>query len=198
MIENWWFLVLVATILITPGPTNTLLAASGVQMGIFRSLLLIPAELLGYWYAISFWGLFLNFADNTWPALPRVMQFLSAGYMVWLAIKLWKSANIRLQSEKRLIGFRQLFFATLLNPKALLFAIAIFPKSTWDSVGNYLSVLGSFSGLLIPIAALWLTFGSALAMGKIKWLTPQRLQRGSAVVLVLFAVPLIMKVLIHS
>lgn len=197
MIENWWFLVLVATILMTPGPTNTLLAASGVQIGIFRSLLLIPAELLGYCYAISFWGLFLNFADSTWPALQSILQFLSAGYMVWLAIKLWKSANIRLQSEKNLIGFRQLFFATLLNPKALLFAVAIFPKATWDSATNYLTVLGSFSVVLVPIAALWLTFGSALALGSFKWLTPQRLQRGSAVVLVMFAVPLILKVLVH-
>lgn len=197
MIENWWFLVLVATILLTPGPTNTLLAASGVQMGILRSLLLIPAELLGYWYAISFWALFLNFVDNTWPAVPKIMQLMSAAYMVWLAIKLWKAANIRLQSEKPLIGFRQLFFATLLNPKALLFAVAILPKTTWDSVSNYLIVLGSFSAVLVPIALTWLTFGSALALGKIKWLTPQRLQRGSAVVLVLFAVPLMLKVLIH-
>jgi threonine/homoserine/homoserine lactone efflux protein len=197
MIENWWFLVLVASILVTPGPTNTLLAASGVQMGVVRSLLLIPAELMGYWYAISFWALFLNFADNIWPALPRIMQFLSAAYMCWLAVKLWKTSNIRLESEKRLIDFKQLFFATLLNPKALLFAVAILPKAAWDSVTNYLMVMGSFSVVLLPIAALWLMFGSALAMGKIKWLTPHRLQRGSAVVLVMFAVPLMCKVFIY-
>ena len=50
---SWFFIGLVATILLTPGPTNTLLASSGVQVGVRKSLLLIPAEALGYVIAIS-------------------------------------------------------------------------------------------------------------------------------------------------
>ncbi|ENW18021.1 hypothetical protein F926_03155 [Acinetobacter haemolyticus NIPH 261] len=41
------FFGLIITILLTPGPTNTLLASSGIQIGIKRSLKLIPSEVLG-------------------------------------------------------------------------------------------------------------------------------------------------------
>ena len=45
---SWFFIGLVITILLTPGPTNTLLASSGIQVGLRKSLLLIPAEAIGY------------------------------------------------------------------------------------------------------------------------------------------------------
>ncbi len=43
---SWFFIGLVITILLTPGPTNTLLASSGIQVGIRKSFRLIPAEAL--------------------------------------------------------------------------------------------------------------------------------------------------------
>ena len=54
---SWFFIGLVITILLTPGPTNTLLASSGIQVGLRKSLLLIPAEAMGYIIAISVWGM---------------------------------------------------------------------------------------------------------------------------------------------
>ena len=43
---SWFFIGLVITILLTPGPTNTLLASSGIQVGLRKSLLLIPAKVV--------------------------------------------------------------------------------------------------------------------------------------------------------
>lgn len=51
---SWLFIGLVVTILLTPGPTNTLLASSGIHAGFRKSFYLIPAEALGYLLAISF------------------------------------------------------------------------------------------------------------------------------------------------
>ena len=57
---SWFFIGLVVTILLTPGPTNTLLASSGIQVGIRKSLALIPAEALGYLISITIWGLIIG------------------------------------------------------------------------------------------------------------------------------------------
>ena len=53
---SWLFIGLVAAILLTPGPTNTLLASSGIQVGFRKTFRLIPAEAFGYLIAITFWG----------------------------------------------------------------------------------------------------------------------------------------------
>ena len=84
---SWFFIGLVITILFTPGPTNTLLASSGVQVGIKRSLLLIPAEAIGYILAITVWGLFIGKISATLPLVPAFLKLISAGYILYLAVK---------------------------------------------------------------------------------------------------------------
>lgn len=197
MIESWLFLTLVATILLTPGPTNTLLAASGVQVGFRRSMLLIPAEALGYFCAITLWGSVLSVLAKQWPVMPSILKLISVSYILWLAIKLWKSANIKELSEQEHIGARQLFVATFLNPKALLFALTVFPAATWSNLHNYMAVMMAFLSLLIPIASLWVLFGHLLNAGHIKWLTRAGLQRTASLVLFAFAMPITYNAVSH-
>ena len=53
MIESWLFVLAVIAVLMIPGPTNALLASSAHQKGLAKTSLFIPAELLGYFYAIN-------------------------------------------------------------------------------------------------------------------------------------------------
>ncbi len=78
---SWYFIGLVVTILLTPGPTNTLLASSGLQVGVKRSFRLIPAEAFGYLLSISFWGLLIGKVTAYIPALPPILKLFSAAYM---------------------------------------------------------------------------------------------------------------------
>ena len=90
---SWFFVGLVVTILLTPGPTNTLLASSGIQVGVRKSLGLIPAEAFGYLISISMWGMIIGTVSKQFPMIPTILKLFSAGYILFLAIKLWRTAN---------------------------------------------------------------------------------------------------------
>lgn len=187
---SWLFVGLVITILLTPGPTNTLLASSGIQVGVRRSLGLIPAEAIGYLISITFWGFLIGKVSSHLPLLPTLLKLFSAGYILYLAIKLWRTADLEQSFQVPTIRARDLFCATLLNPKALLFASAIFPSIAWKHLDYYISHMLIFLILIIPIAFFWTFIGSLLATNKIKWLNQSNMQKTASLVLMSFSIPL--------
>ncbi|WP_347018835.1 LysE family translocator [Acinetobacter calcoaceticus] len=187
---SWLFIGLVATILLTPGPTNTLLASSGVQVGLRKSVKLIPAEVLGYVISISAWGMLIGKVSTTLPLLPPILKLLSACYIIFLAIKLWSTANQEIELNQPTIRTRELFCATLLNPKALLFASAIFPVAAWSDFHIYLIHMMAYLALITPIALFWIFLGSLLASKKVAWLNQTNLQKTASLVLVSFSIPI--------
>ncbi|MCH7309025.1 LysE family transporter [Acinetobacter sp. NIPH 1852] len=184
------FFGLIITILLTPGPTNTLLASSGIQVGIKRSLKLIPSEVLGYFIAITAWGFLLESVSHYMPWLPPFIKLFSAAFIIYLAIKLWITSTKKMDLNQPLITSKALFVATLLNPKALLFASAIFPHTVWLNLHQYIIHMGTFLTLITPIAFLWIAFGSVLISNKITWLNQRNLQRSASCILTVFAMPL--------
>ncbi|MCU4414692.1 LysE family transporter [Acinetobacter sp. WU_MDCI_Axc73] len=184
------FIGLVTALLLTPGPTNTLLASSGIQVGVRCSLRLIPAEAVGYIIAISTWGILIEHISQAFAFLPTVLKFLSVFYILYLAVKLWRTADLEINLNQPTIRPHELFCATLLNPKAFLFASAIFPESAWTNVQNYIAHIMTFLCLILPIAVFWIFLGSVLALNKIHWLNACNLQRTASLVLVSFSIPL--------
>lgn len=187
---SWLFIGLVVTILLTPGPTNTLLASSGIQVGIKKSFRLIPSEAFGYLISITAWGFLIDKVATYLPLLPVILKLFSASYIVYLAIKLWRTANVEVNFDQTVIGAKELFLATLLNPKALLFATAIFPAITWLNMNYYVAHMLTFLLLIVPIAFFWTYIGSVLASNKIGWLNQTNLQRTASLVLLSFSIPL--------
>lgn len=187
---TWFFIGLVITILLTPGPTNTLLASSGIQVGIRKSLRLIPAEAFGYLISITAWGFLIGKVSVHLPLLPIILKLFSASYIIYLAIKLWRTADVEVSFNQPTIRARELFCATLLNPKALLFASAIFPTIAWTKLDHYLSHMSIFLVLIVPIAFFWTFIGSILASNKIRWLNQSNLQKTASLVLMSFSIPL--------
>lgn len=187
---SWLFVSLVITILLTPGPTNTLLASSGIESGIRKSIKLIPAEAIGYLIAISAWGVLIDSVADKFPMIPPMMKLLSATYIIFLALKLWKTSTIDADLNQPSITAKSLFCATLLNPKALLFASAIFPAASWTSLHSYLMHMGTFLSLILPIATFWIFIGSVLVSNRISWLNQKNLKRTASVVLISFSMPL--------
>ncbi|WOE32868.1 MULTISPECIES: LysE family translocator [unclassified Acinetobacter] len=191
------FIGLVVSILLTPGPTNTLLASSGIQVGVRQSFRLIPAEAFGYLIAITLWGFMIGKVAVYIPLLPTILKLFSASYMIFLAIKLWRTANIEVNFSQPTIRARELFVATLLNPKALLFASAVFPVIAWKNTHYYVAHMLIFLILIVPIAFFWTCIGAFLASNKIRWLNQTNLQKTASLILFSFSIPLSYSALLH-
>lgn len=194
---SWFFVGLVVTVLMTPGPTNTLLASSGIQVGVRRSLALIPTEALGYFISITLWGIIIGTVSKQFPIIPTILKLFSAGYILFLALKLWRTASQEVNFNQPTIQAKQLFIATLVNPKALLFASAVFPVFVWKSMAAYTAHMLVFLLLIVPIAFFWTYIGAILANNKVSWLNQCNMQKAASLVLISFSVPLSYSALLH-
>lgn len=83
---------------------------------------------------------------------------------------------------------RDLFLATSLNPKAILFGGTIFPKAAFASGVAWLQAMGLFLALVFPIGLLWVGLGAQLGAGRLGALTPKYLLRSASLVLGAFSV----------
>uniref|UniRef100_UPI003BEF247E LysE family translocator n=1 Tax=Burkholderia arboris TaxID=488730 RepID=UPI003BEF247E len=184
----------VSLVLATPGPTNTLLLSSGIKAGFRQSWRLLAAEALGYSFAISLWGFFLAAFAATRPWLYDALKLASSVYIFYLALLLWKSPYFE-DVQSGSIGFRDMFVATTMNPKALLFATAIFPPQAFKFLPFYLCSIAIFSALALTIGSMWLTIGGVLTARRSLAGHTATLLRGASVVLLMFSGTLVFSVL---
>ena len=151
------FTLAVLAVLGTPGPTNTLLATAGATAGVRRSLPLVPAEAAGYSISVLALGLVLGPAVAGAPALAGALRAAVGAYLLLLAVRLWRGGRAALATGA-LVTPAQVFLTTLLNPKAIVFALGIMPFGA-PRVWPYL--LG-FLLLLVSVATGWIAAGAAL------------------------------------
>ena len=174
------FLLAVLTILGAPGPTNILLATGGAIAGVSRSLPLISAALLGYLVTILLVRGVLSPVIATWPVAGTVLKVMVATYVAWLAFRLW--ARPAMVTGSRAVDSRMVLIATLLNPKAIIFALTVIPLSH-PALWLYFA---AFAVAVVVVGLGWLLLGAAVgaaARGKHQTL----IQRVAAVALGAFA-----------
>lgn len=159
------FLLTSAAILLTPGPTNTILAASGAAMGLRHARLLPLAEALGYALAIAFFLAVAELLTGVPQALP-VLKGVAAVWLVASAYKLW-SLPVVPDMPEQASAFGRVLLTTLLNPKAMLVGTISIPSLMPEEL---LVGLLSFIGLSTIAGFAWASLGAAL---------PPRLRRHS-------------------
>lgn len=120
------FIFAVLLLLLTPGPTNTLLWSSGAVVGIRRSLPLQLGELLGYLLAITLILVVFEPILQRVPTLERLLAVAVGLYIYFLAYKIWHRPTGSCEIGTT-IDAKKVFVVTLLNPKAFVFALTIIP-----------------------------------------------------------------------
>jgi len=151
------FALAVLAILATPGPTNTLLATAGASVGLRRALALIPAEAAGYLISISLIGLALGPVVAASPLLGLALRLMVGLYLLHVAWKLWRGAG-RAITGGTVITPARIFVTTLLNPKAIVFALGVVPFA----VPSWPGYLAAFAGLTASVALGWIGVGALM------------------------------------
>ncbi|MDR3436975.1 LysE family transporter [Telmatospirillum sp.] len=180
------FVTAVAALLAAPGPTNALLARAGATAGLRHSLRLVPIALCAYLTAILAWGCLLAPAATVWPQLPAVMRVLCSLLLGLTALRLWRAADAPLSDPGKDAKAGTLGLATLLNPKCLLFAGGIFPRTAFSDPSTFLIAAAAFTLLLLPTAVAWIAFGAFLFGRRSNW-GPAVAHRLAALLLAFFS-----------
>jgi threonine/homoserine/homoserine lactone efflux protein len=171
-------------LLFVPGPTNTLLAARGARLGFRRALSGILAEMSGYTLAILMLRLVLEPIVEQMPATQVVVKVGCATYLIFVSYELWIGAKT---GDTKSISWWRIFWATMTNPKAFLFAFVILPMPRSDILRTNL-VNGLILLALIMLAGMVWTMIGALAVARAPSNASWVIGRTASLVLVGFSV----------
>ena len=151
-------------LLLTPGPTNTLLLFAGATAGFLKAQKLVLAEVAGYFIAINVWGFMIAILTSRLPSVVTIVKFFCVIYIYWLAMKIWHLQQKEV--HEAVIEIKDVFLATLFNPKAFVTATYIMPKTVFIDMTLYPSAMLIFFFALLPVSAFWCISGRFLYLTK--------------------------------
>jgi len=175
---------------ITPGPNNIMLASSGLNYGVQRTVPHMVGVVGGFMFMQILVGLGLGTVFEQWPALHGVLQVVCALYLLYLA---WQIATAAPASEQS-VGSQPFSFIKAagfqwVNPKAW--------AATTSIVAVYVPPVDFFLNLCIaaaicgittaPAVLVWTWFGRSLR----RWLQrPAAVRRFNVTMAVLLVISL--------
>lgn len=161
----------------TPGPNNLMATSSGMTHGVRRTVPLILGVMAGFLAltAVAAAGVgALLLAD---PRAALALRLLGAGYMLWMAWKLWSSRPaLELETKPPLRAWHGAVLQ-IVNPKAWMMAVAaisIYVAPTRDFGSSLVVVTVLIEAFSFVSMMTWATFGAGLraALG-----APSRVRR---------------------
>lgn len=142
-------------LLLTPGPTNTLMLLAGGEGGLRRVLRLLPVEVAAYLTIIlPLAFLATHLADHLAWVRPTV-AIMAGLWVLYLAIRLWRPEPATAQAGS--VTATRLGLTTLLNPKALIMGLVLLPAAGTTGASLALLVL-----CIALVALLWGGAGALL------------------------------------
>lgn len=130
--NTWLFFALLFGIIIVPGMDMFFVMANALTGGRTRGLAATSGVMLGGIFHTVFGAFFVGALTRLAPSLLTAILLAGAAYMVWIGQTLIRSsitiAGITGTSSPSVwVAFRQGFFTCILNPKAYVFVLAVYP-----------------------------------------------------------------------
>ena len=110
----------------SPGSNNVLMATSGVQVGLRRSVPLGLGIVAGIVAVLTISAIGLGALVHAEPSIRTVMKAVGSVYLVWLGVRIARAGALNLSNPESLPrrGFMAGFVNTLLNPKGWTMALS--------------------------------------------------------------------------
>ena len=178
------FVFAVLALLLTPGPTNTLLTIGAASRGLRASLPLLFGELAGYLVVVTPLAIAAAAFLEGRPAFAIALRVAAACWVLFLALRLWHHAD-RGQGGLRPVTIGQVFITTVLNPKAAIIGAVVMPHGPLVEIAP---ALGLLSLLVLGAGSTFLVLGSLV--GRTPALAPRLIYRLGAVFLLIFSIGL--------
>ena len=154
------FFSYVTVMSITPGPNNLLLATSGVNFGLRRTLPMVLGIMIGCAVQIVMATLMLDFLLQWMSAIRTPLTLLGCAYLLWLSWKIFQAGAPQFQEKARPMTLVGGAMFQAVNPKAWLMAINVALMYTASS--SLLVVAGGFMLLNLPCILIWAMMGDRL------------------------------------
>ncbi|MCU1737925.1 MULTISPECIES: LysE family translocator [unclassified Pseudomonas] len=184
----YYVAIAMLTVLLVPGPTNSLLLQSGVSRGLGGySLKLILAEWIAYLIQITAWGISIDALTANYGWVVVATKVLAVIFLFYISLKLWFSVQLDTSGKPAAISVSALFLATLTNPKGLFFASFVAPAGTFMHLESYLSFMAIFSLVILPVGIVWVGLGAVFGRNLPSIISGNRVNRFVSLVIGLFA-----------
>ena len=161
----------------TPGPNNSILAASGIKFGFIRSIPNIIGISSGHGIQLALvcFGLGSLFAQ--FPLLLEILKYIGAIYLLYLAWKMFGSLNISIAEEKSSpLKYYEAILFQFVNPKAWVICITavslFYPEKENLIIGTLFLVIMS-TIINLPTISMWAFGGSVIR----HYLTNEKLKK---------------------
>ena len=172
----WIFFVLVFGVVLLPGLDMAFVMASALVGGRRAGLAATSGIVVGGVFHVLMGALGIMAVLQLMPRLFNAMLLAGALYIAWMGIVLLRStaafgATQSLQARSQGATFRQGLLTSLLNPKAYLFTLAIFPQFLKPEYGA-LWIQAVVLWLIIAMTQIAIYGGMALAGDQLRaWLS---------------------------
>ncbi|MBN3179990.1 LysE family translocator [Pectobacterium parmentieri] len=154
------FFSYVTVMSITPGPNNLLLATSGVNFGLRRTLPMMMGISVGCGIQTALMGVALELLLS-WMSMIRLpLTVLGCVYLLWLSWKIVRSSAPELQGRVQPMTVLQGTLFQAVNPKAWLMSSNI--ALLYAASGGLFTTVAAFMVLNLPCILVWALLGDRI------------------------------------
>ncbi len=166
----WLFFILLAGIIIVPGMDMLFVLANALTGGRRAGMAATAGIMAGGAFHTAFGALGVGMVLKFAPGLFTALLLAGAAYMAWIGLSLARSSLTidRAGAAPRRspwVAFRQGAVTSVMNPKAYLFTLSVFPQFMAPRYGSLLWQ-GLALGALVALTQLGIYGGLALLAGR--------------------------------